>query len=82
MIPWSVFSVIAILSMSAASEGVRERKVIDLGDLEVVGELRRPSLFVVESGKGLDPLLRKQAKRQWIELEQELTLGMRKEDGQ
>ena len=57
------------LAASAAETG----KVIELGDVEVVGELRRPNLFVVDSPKALDPLLQRQARKEWKDLEDTLT---------
>jgi hypothetical protein len=41
------------------------RKIIDLGDMEVQGELRRPNLFMVESSKRLAATVEKSAERKW-----------------
>lgn len=66
----------------AAPQPAKESKVIDLGDLEVVGEVRRPHLFVVESGKALDPLLAREARNEWLKLETELTTVATQEGAQ
>ncbi len=48
------------------------KKVIDLGDMEVHGELRRPNLFMVESNKRLGATVSKAAARKWKMFESSL----------
>ena len=50
-----------------------EKDIIDLGDLEVIGEVRRPHLFMVESRRELEKIVRESAKQKWERFEQELT---------
>jgi hypothetical protein len=64
------FFIFGLTVNALAAEG---GKVIELGDVEVVGELRRPNLFVVDSPKALDPLLQRQARKEWKDLEDALT---------
>lgn len=61
------------VTLAVATSAAETGKVIELGDVEVVGELRRPNLFVVDSPKALDPLLQRQARKEWKDLEDALT---------
>ncbi len=56
----------------AAKPSKTQSKIIDLGDLEVQGELRRPNLFMIESSQRLDSIVEKAASKKWELLEKEL----------
>jgi hypothetical protein len=61
------------LIVFAQKTGSTEKpKIIDLGDMDVQGELRRPTLFMIESSKKLQGQVEKAAGRKWNSFEKSL----------
>lgn len=67
---FALFTAFVLLDLAHAAQ--KKSKIIDLGDLEVQGELRRPNLFMVESSQRLSATLEKAAARKWEMLESSL----------
>ncbi len=75
--------ILVLLSfMGAFSVGAAagEKRVLDLGEMEVDGELRRPSLQWLDSSKRAQTLLPELYKTIFAELEAELTQPLTREE--
>ncbi len=57
---------------SQVDSSSKKSKIIDLGDMDVQGELRRPTLFMIESNKKLQSQIEKAAGRKWKDFEDSL----------
>jgi hypothetical protein len=77
---FSVFllTLVALLGMISIPNSAlaKEKKVLDLGELEVDGELRRPSLQWLDSSRRAQELLPELYKNMFAEIENELTKPM------
>lgn len=60
----------------AVTASAKEKKVLDLGELEVDGELRRPSLQWLDSSRRAQELLPELYRNMFLEIENELTRPM------
>ncbi len=67
---------IAALTISASMAHADGKKVLDLGEMEIDGELRRPSLSWLDSNKRAQALIPELYRRLFAELEGELTKPM------